>query len=335
MNKYYILTGFIFILICNFQIFKSPNLLIENFPKPNYDFTKNPLDSQKIELGRKLFYDPILSQNNTISCASCHSPFAAFAHNDHDLSHGIYDSIGTRNAPGLFNLAWHTSFMWDGAVNHIEVQALAPLHSRTEMGTSINEVISKLKKDDIYLSLFRKIYKDTSITSERILKSLAQFQLTLVSNNAKYDSVKRNQSKFTNQEENGYKLFKKHCNSCHTEPLFTNQSFANNGLMIDEKLNDKGRMKLTQNSLDSLKFKIPSLRNLSYTFPYMHDGRYPKLYQVLNHYSRDIKKVNYIDSRLIVGVTLTENEKVDLIAFLLTLNDVNFIKNPKFQFPRK
>ena len=307
---------------------------INQFPKPNYNFSKNPLDSLKIELGRKLFYDPILSQNNSTSCASCHSPYAAFAHNDHDLSHGIYDSIGPRNAPALFNLAWHKFFMWDGAINHLNPQPLAPIHSHTEMGSSIKEVLGKLRKDSIYTFNFKKAFGDTQITSDRFLKSLAQFQLTLVSNNSKYDSVKRKKSEFTLQEKNGYKLFVKHCNSCHTEPLFMNHSFANNGLPIDKTLNDFGRIKITQNLIDSLKFKIPSLRNLTYSFPYMHDGRFSNLYQVLNHYANDIKTSTYIDNRLQGGIQLTENEKVDLIAFLLTLNDKEFMRNKKFQFPR-
>ena len=181
---------------------------INQFPKPNYNFSKNPLDSLKIELGRKLFYDPILSQNNSTSCASCHSPYAAFAHNDHDLSHGIYDSIGPRNAPALFNLAWHKFFMWDGAINHLNPQPLAPIHSQTEMGSSIKEVLGKLRKDSIYTFNFKKAFGDTQITSDRFLKSLAQFQLTLVSNNSKYDSVKRKKSEFTLQEKNGYSSVK-------------------------------------------------------------------------------------------------------------------------------
>lgn len=318
----------------NFQIGEFSNNRIAGFPKPYYDFSKNKLDSLKIELGRKLFYDPILSQNNSTTCASCHSPFSSFAHNDHDLSHGIYDSIGTRNAPALFNLAWHKLFMWDGAINHLNQQPLAPIHSQTEMGSSIQEVITKLRKDSIYIIRFKKAFGDTQITSDRFLKSLAQFQLTLVSNHSKYDSVTRRQSTFTNQEKNGYRLFVKHCNSCHVEPLFTNYSFANNGLSIDITLNDLGRMKVTQNPKDSLKFKIPSLRNLTYSFPYMHDGRFKNLHQVLNHYVRDIKTSTHIDQRLQGGIRLTENEKVDLIAFLLTLNDNEFIRNPKFQFPR-
>jgi cytochrome c peroxidase len=282
-----------------------------------------------INLGKTLFYDPILSVNNTISCASCHSPYSAFSHNDHDLSHGVYDSIGFRNAPALFNLASHTSFMWDGAIHHLEVQPLAPIHSKTEMGSSIQEVILKLKKDSGYRSLFKLVYGDTSITGERILKSLAAFQLSLISMNSKYDSVKRHQSSFTNQENNGYRLFLKHCNTCHTEPLFTNLKFANNGLKIDTTLFDCGRMRITKNPKDSLMFKVPSLRNLTYTYPYMHDGRFKKLYSVINHYSSDIKNQSFIDSRLKNGIALSENDKIDIIAFLLTLNDKTFINNSK------
>lgn len=330
INKtiFLILLGTIFIY--SFQIISHPTY----FPKSNYDFNQNPLDSHKIELGRKLFYDPILSGNNMISCASCHSPFASFAHNDHDLSHGIYDSIGRRNAPALFNLAWHNKLMWDGAINHIEMQALAPIHSQTEMGSSIQEVIRKLQMSKQYLSIFKSIYGDTIISSERILKSLAQFQLTLISDNSKYDSVKRKETEFTTQEKNGYKLFKMHCNTCHTEPLFTNLSFANNGLILDNSSKDLGRYVITKNPKDSFLFKIPSLRNLSYTFPYMHDGRFKNLNQVLKHYTEGIYFHSNLDSNLKKRITLNPNERIDLIAFLLTLNDKSFVKNPKFQFPR-
>jgi cytochrome c peroxidase len=152
-----------------------------HFPNPTFDFQKTPLDSTKILLGRILFYDPILSKDNSISCASCHSPYNAFAHTDHDLSHGIYDAIGTRNAPALFNLAWQKEFMWDGAINHIDMQALAPISHPGEMGSSINEVVSKLNESNAYKDLFQKAFGEKTITGAKVLKALTQFQLTLVS----------------------------------------------------------------------------------------------------------------------------------------------------------
>lgn len=304
------------------------------FPKAVYNFTNNPLDSNIIELGRNLFYDPILSADSTISCASCHSPFNAFAHTDHDLSHGINDEIGTRNAPALFNLAWQKDFMWDGAINHLDVQALAPISHPKEMGSSINELIKKLNESKKYKNLFEFAFNNSEINSKNILLSLSQFQLTLVSANSKYDKVKINKDTFNLQEENGYKLFKKNCNSCHTEPLFSNYNFKNNGLELDTTLNDLGRYKITRLGKDSLLFKIPSLRNLSYSYPYMHDGRFSKLKEVIDHYADGIKNSKYLSSELKDKIKLSNNEKVDLLAFLLTLNDKEFVFNKKYSFPR-
>ncbi len=304
------------------------------FPKPSYDLKNNPLTQEKIDLGKALFYDPILSKDNTISCASCHSSYQAFAHTDHQLSHGINDLIGTRNAPALFNLAWQNSFMWDGAVNHLDVQALAPIAHEKEMAEKIENVIHKLRNTSLYPKLFLKAFKDTAITGELVLKALSQFQLTLISATTKYDRVKQNKTKFTEQEQKGYELFLANCNSCHTEPLFSNYKFANNGLAVDTTLKDMGRYTITKQSSDSLKFKVPSLRNISYTSPYMHDGRFNKLNQVLNHYI-SIKDSKVLSPELKKPIQLTPNQKTDLTAFLLTLNDSAFVFNPQHQYPKQ
>lgn len=329
------------ISLISFCVMTSTHMVSENvfefpfhFPKPVYDFKKNPLTTEKVELGRVLFFDPILSKDNSISCASCHSSYNAFAHTDHDLSHGIGDSIGNRNAPALFNLAWQSSFMWDGAVNHLDVQALAPITHPKEMGEDLETVVMKLKKNKIYPELFFKAYNDSAITGERILKSLSQFQLTLISANSKYDKVMEGKEEFSEQELKGYELFKTNCSSCHVEPLFSNYGFANNGLRVDSTLNDYGKWNITKKSSDSLKFKIPSLRNLSYTYPYMHDGRFKKLNQVLNHYSKEMVDSPTLANELKKGISLSSDEKADLIAFLLTLNDKNFVFNPDFQYPK-
>ena len=319
---------FSFVLIKDNHFFNPPDY----FPKPVYNFEQPPLDSNKIELGRILFYDPILSKDNTISCASCHSPFNAFAHTDHDLSHGIFDSIGNRNAPALFNLAWQKTFMWDGAINHLDMQALAPISHPSEMGSNINEVIKKLNESKAYKKLFLNAFQDSTISTSKILKALSQFQLTLVSANAKYDRVKMGKEVFTEQEKNGYQLFKKNCASCHSEPFFSNYNFENNGLPIDPTLNDLGRYVITENENDKVKFKVPSLRNLSFTYPYMHDGRFMTLQEVINHYTSDIEHSETLSSQFNESIELSSNEKVDLISFLLTLNDKDFVFNKKHQF---
>jgi cytochrome c peroxidase len=332
MRKYAIvfLCFFLFAFVIKESLFTVP----EYFPLPVYDFSKNPLTENKILLGRTLFYEPMLSKNNTISCESCHSPFSAFTHIDHTLSHGIHDSIGTRNSPTLINLAWQKYFMWDGAVNNLDMQALAPISHPSEMGSSINEVVEKLNASEKYRKLFYNAYGDNTATGEKTLKAISQFMLTLVSANSTYDKVMRKESNFTEQEANGYLLFKNNCASCHTEPLFTNGNFENNGLPMDLLLKDIGRMKVTSNKNDSLKFKVPSLRNIEYSYPYMHDGRFKKLSEVLNHYTSGIHQSKTLAPQLKTGTAFTSNEKVDIIAFLLTLSDKEFVFNPKFQYPK-
>lgn len=335
VKKTGIIFGFICLVLSGFTLVNNPPFVApENWPKPAYDFRKNPLTSDKVALGRVLFYDPVLSQNSTISCASCHSVYNAFTHVDHALSHGIEDRIGTRNSPTLMNLAWHQSYMWDGAINHLDMQALAPISHPKEMNEKIETVVVKLQASATYRQLFYKAYGDSAVTGEHILKAIAQFLLTLVSAESKYDSVMRKQTSFTVQEQNGYQLFKQYCSSCHTEPLFTNLQFENNGLPVDTTLNDFGRMGITKNAQDSLRFKVPTLRNIEFSFPYMHDGRFKKLSQVLNHYTTGVRQGKTLSKQLQQPVILTSNEKVDVLAFLLTLTDRHFLFNPDYAYPK-
>jgi len=332
MRKYVVvlMSFFLFAFVEKESLFTVP----ANFSQPVYDFSKNPLTEHKVLLGRILFYEPMLSKSNTISCESCHSPFSAFTHIDHTLSHGIHDSIGTRNAPALMNLAWQKSFMWDGAVNNLDMQALAPIAHPGEMGSTIIEVVAKLNATEKYRKLFYNAFGDSTATGEKTLKAISQFMLTFISANSKYDKVMRKELVFTEQEAKGYLLFKKNCSSCHTEPLFTNGNFENNGLSRDSALNDLGRMKVTKQAIDSLKFKVPSLRNIEYSYPYMHDGRFKKLSEVLNHYTSGIHQTNTLAPQLNNGIVLTSNEKVDIINFLLTLSDKEFVFNPKYHYPK-
>lgn len=305
----------------------------KNFPKPVYDFSNNPLSANKIALGKALFYDPILSKDNTISCSSCHLSYTAFTHTDHNLSHGIDNRMGTRNAPALMNLAWNKYFMWDGAVHHLDMQALAPISNHNEMDETIENVVIKLQHNNKYKQLFYKAFNDSNATGEHTLKAIAQFMVTLVSANSKYDKVTRKEAgfSFTDNEQKGYNLFKTHCSSCHTEPLFTNNEFENNGLKPDTFLNDIGRAKISQNSNDSFKFKVPSLRNVELSYPYMHDGRFPNLQMVLFHYTEDIYQSTTLSPQLKNKIILSESDKNNLIAFLKTLTDEEFLQNPKFQ----
>ncbi len=305
------------------------------WPQPVYQFQNNPLTADGFKLGRELFYEEMLSRDNTISCGSCHQQFVAFAHADHNLSHGIDGLFGIRNSPGLFNLNWHPNFMWDGGVNHIEVQPLAPITNPVEMDESMTNVISKLSASNKYKTLFRTAYGSEEVNTERIFKSLAQFMGMLYSYQSKYDSHVNGLSggEFSTEQSNGYNLFKAKCSQCHTEPLFTDFSFRNNGLSVNPILNDSGRAHITSDPNDRYKFKVPSLRNILLTAPYMHDGRFTTLKQVLDHYHTGVQTSPTLDPLLVSGISLTEPEKQDIINFLSTLSDYSFLYDPRFKDP--
>lgn len=306
------------------------------WPKPVYDITENPVTEEGFQLGRALFYDPILSKDNTISCASCHLQASGFTHIDHDLSHGIEGKIGTRNSLAIMNSAWSDSFMWDGGINHLEVQALAPLTSDVEMAETLENVVRKLDTIPFYKDLFYKAFQNSTITGQRVLLGLTQFTVMLNTYNSKYDKYVRKEEggEFTAQEKNGLKLYRNYCASCHTEPLFATNEFKNNGLAVDTTLNDYGRMKITQTSKDSLKFKVPTLRNIQFTKPYMHDGRFETLQEVISHYTEGVQQSKTLANELKNSIELTHRERVDLVTFLRTLTDKEFLFDNRFSFPK-
>lgn len=306
----------------------------KDWPPMVYDLSRNPLTEEGVALGRKLFHDPILSKDSSTSCASCHTSYTAFSHTDHKLSHGIRDSMGTRNAPALMNLAWHRSFMWDGAVNHLDVQPLVPIGHAAEMGETFPHVLFKIVQRPEYRRMFGEAFGDTMVLGDRLLKALAQFQLSLISAGSKYDHMRAGTSDFTSQEMNGYRLFRAHCDACHKEPLFTTGGFANNGLPPDSLLRDGGRVRLTHDQADSLKFKIPTLRNIEYSYPYMHDGRFRRLREVLGHYTQGVMHSPTLAAELQRTIELTSDEQTDLLTFLLTLSDRAFVHDTAHAAPR-
>lgn len=306
----------------------------KGWPAPVYNFTQNPLTNEGFELGKKLFYDGRLSRDGNFPCASCHQQFAAFATFDHNLSHGIDNQFTTRNAPGIYNLAWHNELHWDGGINHIEVQPLAPITAPNEMGETMNGVIVKVAADSSYRAMFKKAFGTESVTTQNMMKALAQFMIAMVSADSKYDKVMRKEANFTTKEQAGYNIFRSKCASCHAEPLFTDLSYRNNGLAIEPTLRDEGRKRITGQSNDSLKFKVPSLRNMMLTFPYMHDGRFTSPLQVLDHYSSGITQSSTLDASLKNGISLTLEEKFNLLEFFYTLTDSTFIKDDRFAAPR-
>lgn len=303
----------------------------EGFPQPVYDFANNTVTPEGFALGRRLFYDPILSQDNTISCGFCHQQTNAFANANHQFSHGINGQFGTRNAPTLFNLAWNNSFMWDGGINHIESQPLGPITNPVEMGETMSNVIAKLNASTTYRNDFKTAFGDDSITTQRVCRALAQFMGVMISADSKYDRYMKGTATFTAAEEHGLALFRSKCVSCHTEPLFTDRQYHNNGLPIDNTINDGGRIRITHDPADSLKFKTPSLRNVAVSGPYMHDGRFLTLAECLDHYSSGIFVSPTLDPQLTTGIPLTAQEKNDLIAFLATLTDMTFIQDTRFK----
>ena len=315
--------------------FEVKLIIPSNFPQPVYNFEDNPLTKAGFILGRKLFYDPKLSRDNSISCGSCHQSFAGFAHSEHRLSHGINGQFGTRNSPGLSNLIWQKTFMWDGGVNHIELQPLAPIANPVEMDEKMDNIITKLTASEEYRNAFKTVFGDEKIDTKRIMLALTQFMGMLNSYNSRYDKYVRGESdgSFSKEELNGLNLFRSKCASCHTEPLFTDNSFHNNGLPIDPVLNDIGRMKITQNVADSMVFKTPSLRNVDVTAPYMHDGRFKTLKLVLAHYTNGIHTSSTLDPKLLNGIALTPQEQNDIIRFLQTLTDYSFITDERFAEP--
>lgn len=305
----------------------------ENFPAPTYHFETNPITEKGFQLGKKLFYDPILSVDNTISCASCHIPTNAFAQQGHDLSHGVESRLGTRNSPALMHLAWMPLFFHDGGVADLDLQPINPITSEVEMDMDIALLPEKLAAAPDYKEMFEAAFGVGGLNGTNMLKALSQFMLMCVSSNSKYDSVQTGKAVFSSLENEGYVVFKSKCASCHQEPFFTDFSFRNNGLPIGAS-NDSGRAKITLTNEDLYKFKVPSLRNLQYTAPYMHDGRMSTLSEVLAHYTSHIPDLyGTLDPILkkpsgTSAIVLTPAEQTALLAFLETLNDKKFITNP-------
>lgn len=303
-----------------------------NFPDPLYDFARNPMTLEGVELGRTLFYDDALSANGTISCGFCHQQGSAFAHTDHALSHGINDKTGTRNNLSLQNLAFYRQFFWDGGVSDLDLLPIAPIENPVEMGQNMGGLLEKLRKSTKYRPLFKTVYGTDSITTERFLKSLSQFMLTMVSANSRYDKYARKEAggELIPDELAGLSLFKQKCATCHAGELFTDQTFRNNGLSRATN-RDEGRSLVTARPEDKYRFKVPSLRNVDRSPPYMHDGRFQTLEQVLDHYAGGMQDVPELDPALRTdgkpGVRLTDPEKKKIIQFLRTLTDFEYISD--------
>ena len=301
----------------------------------------NPQTTEGIALGKKLFFDSILSGDNTQACADCHAPENAFSDADR-FSEGIDGILGNRNSMPLFNLAWNydEKFFWDGRAFSLEHQAFAPVIDLIEMHNTWQQVEQKLQQHPEYPSLFNLAFGTSTIDSTLVTKAIAQFERTLISSNSKFDKHLIGEATLTPQELNGFNVFmdetKGDCFHCHgndKNPLWTDNIFHNNGL--DATITDLGLGKVTGDPADNGKFKSPSLRNLVFTAPYMHDGRFATLDDVINHYSEGLQNSPTIDPLMKKvsqgGVQLSIQDKSDLKAFLLSLSDNEFINNPNFK----
>ena len=323
---------------CKKDYERNPDLLLpqvipDGFPAPTYRFEDNPITKKGFELGRKLFYDGVLSINGEHPCSSCHQQIAGFGTYQHDRSHGYNNSHTLRNAPVLFNLAWQKYFHWDGAFISLTEEAIQPITSHIEMAGSLQGMIDKLQKDDEYRKMFRDVFQSHIIRPEFVLKALAQFTGYMTSADSKYDRYKKGTATFTTEELSGYQVFQANCATCHPEPLFTDHSFRNIGLPVDHHLNDYGRIMVTGKNEDSLKFKVPTLRNVYISENYMHDGRFNTLAQCINHYRTGVQQGSTLDPLLANGIQLTNIEAADLFSFLRTLTDSTFISDPRFAKP--
>jgi len=306
------------------------------FPELKYTYQNNPITKNGVELGRRLFYEGKLSSNNLVSCAFCHEQAHAFTHHGHSLSHGVDDLVGIRNTPAIQNLAFQDEYFFDGAASNLEMVPIVPIHNPVEMNETLPSIISKLEASTEYQRLFAAAFEDQNISSTNIMKALAQFMTIVISKDSKYDEVMRDEATFSAQEETGYSLFQNKCASCHASAIFTDNSFRNNGLPVNPRINDKGRAEVSGSENDYYKFKVPSLRNVELTAPYMHDGRFGTLESVMQHYANNVQDYPNLDPLLKtetgVGIDLNPEEIEALIAFLKTLTDYQFITNDEFYF---
>ena len=332
MNKYFLfillIFSFVLVSIQTETIGLGKIRAPKGWPEPVYN---GVVTEPGFQLGKKLFYDPKLSRDGSTSCASCHLSFTGFTHVDHAVSHGIEDRTGTRNSPVLINLAWNNSFHWDGGVNHLEMQMINPIQHPNEMDNTLQNVVAYLSASVEYRAMFYKAFGDSIPSLPNTLRAFGQFTASLISSNSIYDQVKRKEISFTKQQKKGYKLYRKHCAQCHTEPLINTNDFKSNGLAIDTAFNDVGRYGITGIGTDSMQFRVPTLRNIEFSRPYMHDGRFTTLREVLDHYTSIDPSTPYLSKELQKPIVLSDDNKKDLISFLKTLTDKEFLYNPRFR----
>ncbi|PIQ47438.1 MAG: cytochrome-c peroxidase [Cytophagales bacterium CG12_big_fil_rev_8_21_14_0_65_40_12] len=314
----------------SFTFVKPPH-----FPEATYTLDKNPITEQGVALGRKLFFDPILSRDNSVSCNNCHQQSRAFADSPlHPTSIGVDSKFGIRNAPSLANMAFLKEFFWDGGVTHLDFVPINAIESQVEMDEKLAHVVEKLNAREEYRQMFKLAFGIDEITSPYMLQALSQFTALMISADSKYDRYVLYGEALSANELRGLELFEQKCASCHSGELFSDQTYRNNGLST--VFGDEGRARITESSEDIGKFRVPSLRNAAITGPYMHDARFKTLLQVLDHYDGLMVGSSTLDPSFkngneVVGIPLTEEEKAKIIDFINTLTDYTFISDDRFR----
>jgi len=320
-----------------------------NLPEPNLP-ADNALTQQGVQLGRMLFYEKMLSLDGSQSCASCHNQADGFS-DTLRFSVGVEMLEGKRQAMSVFNMAWNSNqFFWDGRAHSLREQSLEPIEDPLEMNESLDNVIAKLSNSQMYQDQFTRAFGSQDVTAEKMSLALEQFMLSIVSYDSKYDKFLAGEGQLSESEERGRLLFETEyspffpefsgadCVHCHGGANFENDQYMNNGLDIDAGFSDLGRELATGSVNDRAKFKVPTLRNIELTPPYMHDGRFNTLEEVIEHYDLHIKQSSTLDPALIQvadngGLNLTEQDKIDLVNFLKTLTDQTFLNNPEYTDP--
>lgn len=348
-KKGVVITGFLGLWLCAIAFKKKdstapftlpiPKHVKERLHSPYFPSAQNPLSEEGIALGRQLFYDKNLSRSKNISCGSCHVQAFAFTDSAR-FSVGHEQQVGDMNSMPLFNMAWNTKFFWDGRAATLQDQIHDPIIDKREMANTWADVVAYVNANPNYTKDFQQIFRTKSVNATQIRMAIEQFVVSILSFNSKYDQYfyKDDFTAFSEQEKRGLKLFlgKAQCNNCHNSVLLTNQQFMNNGLDTAIKI---GHYNVTADPIDRGKFKVPTLRNIALTAPYMHDGRFKTLDDVIDFYNSKVQKNSEnLDFRMVAfvqpgGLGLTTEEKEDLKAFLLTLTDSTLLTNPKYSDP--
>lgn len=297
-----------------------------HFPKPRHTLE---MDEAKFELGKQFFFDPVFSKDSSISCASCHHQRTAFA-DSRPLSLGVRGQIGKRNAPALQNLLWSNTFFWDGGVHNIDLIPLNPITNTKELDESMLHILWKINRSKNYVREAQRIYRSDTLTTYQVLEALTHYQAALISDRSKFDQYLIGKTKLSKEETEGYQLFQIKCGRCHQGPLQSDYSFRNNGLYKVSDT-DMGRYEISLIEADKGKFKVPSLRNIEVTAPYMHNSAFSTLDAVLEHYASGIRYSPSLDSGLRNGIRFERGEKEKIIAFLRTLTDREFLNDRRFQ----